>query len=350
MWTKRQMPWTFNQQASSEGAVRVARGPTLYAVERCETVPEWVSIRYIPPEKWDSAESVVAIQRRGKQSISNDHLQEMIERLTPLGKIAADAKNHGRKPIKDMIDEALVNVEEDHNMVALILRDDENLRSELIRYCHGKPVAPGTNSYWVSAKSGGGRPAKSLLLGIWFTQKMPNGTSALITTGYFEPGQPIMELRISDLSLWSTVVTSEGSEVAAKKLLQERFQLSEDDFTFEPNGPTTFPDWDMRVSNNNFNVEVTRVRQERDPVYVDQQGWQDTVERAARQKGRLRHDGNMSRKAKYARNDAAKPTILVVFNEEGEVNYQEEDLEAFFAVIEVDEYTGYATCIHPRRA
>ena len=161
----------------------------MYTVERCETVPEWVAIRYIPPEKWDSTENVVAIRRRGKQSISNDYLQEMMERLTPLGEIAAGAQDHGRKPIKDAINEAVANAKEDHNMVALILRDDESLRSELIQYCHDKTAAAGTDSYWVSAKSNGGKPAKQLVLGFWFTRKMPNDTNALITTRYFEPGK-----------------------------------------------------------------------------------------------------------------------------------------------------------------
>ena len=336
MWAEEEIPWTLSLPASAQHNMRLVPGAPIAVVLRRETVPEWVEIRYVPQEQWDSKEFALAFTQRGKSNLRGGFVEEVMNHLNPLCDIAASAQNHGAKTIREMVENATGAAPDDHNMVGLILRDDENLRRELVQYCHDKTAAPSTNSYLITAKG------KQFLLGVWFTRKMPSGTNVIAVTGHYAPGQPILKLRFSDVTLWAYDVASETSEIAAKEILRKGYELSEDDFIREPNSPSTFPDWNMRLAGKDYNVEVTRIRREQHPVYIDQEGWQHRVESAARTTGRLRHNKVMSKKAQDAR-DSAIPTILVVFNEEGTVDHEDQDLEAFFFVVVVDESTGQIT-------
>lgn len=338
MWAEDEIPWTLSLPSSSQHNMRLAPGEPIAVVLRRETVPEWVEIRYVPQEQWDSKEFALAFTQRGKSNLRGGFVEEVINHLNPLCDIAANAQNHGAKTIREMIDDAVATASDDHDMVGLILRADDSLRRQVDQYRGGLVAAAGTNSYWITSKLEG----KQFLLGVWYTRKMPSGTNVLAVTGHFAPGQPILKLRFSDVTLWAYDVASETSEIAAKEILKKGYELSEDAFEREPNGPTTFPDWNMRLADKDYNVEVTRIRREQHPVYIDQEGWQDRVESAARTSGRLRHTKVMSKKAQDAR-DSAIPTILVVFNEEGTVDYKDQDLESFFFVVVVDESTGQIT-------
>ena len=338
IWMFKRPPVRFQIQASVAGSLSLERGPGLYFYEKVEFVPDWVHIRYVPSENWEGARTPPVPLRSSKQGLSlTDRPKFTTSCFTP--SLIRDVNDAGDKTLPEIIKDILAsNLEDDVNIVALILRDNEENRAFLTKFCSNLVAAD--NSYWVSAPLPDGS-SKTMQLGFWFTQyHFIEESAKLITLGNFSEGNPIVEFRISDVTMMVSTENSINSEYAGRDFLCEILDLSENDFEHEPNGPATFPDWSMSWMELTLNVEVTRVKDEvKKIVQMDNPIWPDQVDEVRRSHPRpADHAKILQRKANRAAG-SSNPTILVVFSEIGNLSYEDIDLSAFSAVFEIDETT-----------
>ena len=336
----------FQLQASVAGSLILEKGPGCYVYEHIEVVPDWVHIRYVPLEKWDYSPIPPVHLISPKQGLSlTDH-----RKLTTSGvalSLLRDGEDASGKNLSQIIKDVLVSdMEADTNFVAVIVRDSKENRASLTEFT-AKLVASG-DSYWVSAPSPDGG-TKMMQLGAWFTQAhFVAEKETMIKLGNFSEGNPIIEFRVSDMMVKVSAPDSVNSEYAARDLLCKILGLSENDFEYEPNGTATFPDWSMSCRGQIFNVEVTRVKEEvKKIVQMDVPNWPDQVDGVRRSRPRpADHTKLIQRKADRA-TSGNSPTILVVFSEIGNLSYEDIDLQAFFAVFEIDENTYAGRLIMP---
>ncbi len=346
MWMFKTTPMRLQLQASIAGSLSLEKGVGCYVYENIEVVPDWVHIRYVPSEKWDGAPTAPIHLRSPKHGLSlTDRPKFMTSFFTP--SLIQDFNNAGDKTLPEIIKDLLAaNAETDVNLVAVILRDNEENRAFLTKFC-ANLVAAG-NSYWVSAPLPDGS-AKTMRLGFWFTQyQFIDENTKLITLGNFSEGNPIIEFRFSDMTMQVSAPDSINSEYAGRDFLCEFLGLSKDDFKYEPNGATTFPDWSMSWMEQTWNVEVTRVKEEvKKIVQMDVPNWPDRVDEIRRSRPRpADHAKILQRKANRAAGSDT-PTILMVFSEIGNLSYEDIDLSALSAVFEINEITRARRLIKP---
>ena len=339
MWVFKTTPMHFQLQASVAGSVRLENGPGCYFFENIEFVPDWVHIRYVPSEKWDGTPTPPVHIRSSKQGLSmTDRPKFTTSFITP--SLIQDVNDAGDKTLSEIIKDLLAsNAEADVNIVAVILRDNEENRAFLTKFCANR-VASSGNSYWVSAPLPDGS-AKTMRLGFWFTHyHFIDESAKLINLGNFSEGNPIIELQFSDMTMKVSTSDSTNSEYAGRDFLCKILSLSENDFEYEPNGTTTFPDWSMSWMEQTWNVEVTRVKDEvKKIVQMDTPIWPDQVDQVRRSRPRpADHAKILQRKADRAAGSNIS-TILVVFSEIGNLSYEDIDLSAFTAVFEIEETT-----------
>ena len=155
------------------------------------------------------------------------------------------------------------------------------------------------------------------------------------TFGWFN-----LQRRLSDMTIKVSKPDSINSEYAGRDFLCKNLGLSKDDFKYEPNGTTTFPDWSMSWMEQTWNVEVTRVTEQvKKIVRMDTALWPDQVDEVRRSRPRpTDHAKILQRKANRAEGSDT-PTILVVFSEIGNLTYEDIDMSALDAVFEIDETT-----------
>ena len=346
MWMFKTTPVRFQLQASVAGSLSLEKGPGCYVCEKIEVVPDWVHIRYVPSEKWDGAPTPPIHLKSPKQGLSlTDRPKFMTSFITP--SLIQDFNDAGDKTLPEIIKDLLAsNAEADANLVAVILRDNEENRVFLTKFC-ANLVAAG-NSYWVSVPLPDGS-AKTIRLGFWFTQyQFIDENTKLITLGNFSEDKPIIEFWFSDMTMEVSALDSINSEYAGRDFLCEFLGLSKDDFKYEPNGTTTFPDWSMSWREQTWNVEVTRVKEEvKKIVQMDDRNWPGQVDEVRRSRPRSAdHAKLLQRKANRAIGSNS-PTILVVFSEIGNLSYEDIDLSAFTAVFEINETTHAYRLIEP---
>ena len=349
MWMFKTTPMRFQLQASVAGSLSLEKGPGCYVCENIEIVPDWVHIRYVPSEKWDGTPTPPIHLRSPKHSLSvTDRPKFATAFFAP--PLTQEFKDAGDKTLPEIIKDLLAsNAETDVNLVAVILRDNEANKAFLTKFCSNL-VASG-DTYWVSVPLPDGS-AKTMRLGAWFTQyQFIDESTKLIMLGNFSAGNPIIEFRFSGITIQVDAPDSTNSEYSARDVLREILDLSEADFEYEPNGTATFPDWSMSWMGQTWNVEVTRVKEEvKKIVQMDNPNWPDQVDDVRRSRPRPADLAKiMQRKANRAASSDI-PTILVVFNETGNSSYEDIDLSAFFAVVEIDETTRDHRLIKPRRA
>ena len=338
MWMFKTIPVSFQLQASVAGSLSLEQGPGCYVCENIEVVPDWAHIRYVPSEKWDGAPSPPTHLRNSKPSLSlTDHPNFTTSCFQPsLTQYSNDAAD---KTLSEIIKDLLAsNREADMNIVAVILRDNEENRAFQTTFCANLVAAD--NSYWVSSPLPDGS-AKTMRLGFWFTQYHFVAENAkLIMLGNFSEGNPIIEFKFSDMTMKVSKPDSINSEYAGRDFLCEILVLSKDDFKYEPNGTTTFPDWSMSWMEQTWNVEVTRVKEQvKKIVQMDTALWPDQVDEVRRSRPRpADHAKILQRKANRAAGSDTR-TILVVFSEMGNLTYEDIDLSALYAVFEIDETT-----------
>ena len=328
----------FQPQASVAGSLILEKGPGCYVYEHIEVVPDWVHIRYVPLEKWDYSPIPPVHLISPKQGLSlTDHRKLTTSGVAP--SLLRDVEDASGKNLSQIIKDVLVSdMEADTNLVAVIVRDNKENRASLTEFT-AKLVASG-DSYWVSAPSPDGG-TKMMQLGAWFTHyHFVAENETMIKFGNFSEGNPIIELRVSDMMLKVSAVSSLESEYAARDFLREILELSDTDFEHEPNGTTTFPDWSMSWMEQTWNVEVTRVKDEvKKIVQMDTPIWPDQVDQVRRSRPRpADHAKILQRKADRAAGSNIS-TILVVFSEIGNLSYEDIDLSAFTAVFEIEETT-----------
>ena len=178
-------------------------------------------------------------------------------------------------------------------------------------------------------------------LGFWFTQyQFIDEKTKLVILSNFSEGQPILEISVSDATMQISAAPSVESEYAARDFLCEIFDLSQDDFVYEPNGDSTFPDWSMVWMEQTWNVEVTRVKEEvKKIVQINDPNWPDQVDGVRRSRPRPADHAKLLQRKAYRAVGSSLPTILVVFSETGNLSYEGIDLSAFSAVFEIDETT-----------
>ena len=262
MWIAKTTPLMFQLQASSVGTVGLKVGPRYYVYDRTERVPDWVHIRYVPLDQWEGELTPPIHLKRSKPSLSLTDRQRFMESSFIIPDLTADVSDAGTSRLSEVIQDLVsADPDADVNIVALILRDNEENRGYLTKYC-AKLVLAADNSYWVSANLPNGR-TKTMRLGFWFTDyHFIDEDTKLVMLGKFEEGHPIFEIRLSDTTMLVSGVPSVESEYAARDFLREKLELAEDDFEYEPNGHTTFPDWSMCWKQQTWNVEVTRAKEE----------------------------------------------------------------------------------------
>ena len=338
MWRFKTTPVRFQLQASVAGSLSVEQGPGCYVYENVEFVPDWAHIRYVPSEKWDGAPSAPIHLKSPEHGLSlTDNPKFTTSCFKPsLTQYSNDA---GNKTLSEIIKDLLAsNTEADVNIVAVILRDNDENRAFQTKFCANLVTAD--NGYWVSSPLPDGS-AKTMRLGFWFTQYHFLAENAkLIRLAKFSEGNPIIEFRISEMTMKVSNPDSINSEYAARDFLCEILGLSKDDFKYEPNGTTTFPDWSMSWMEQTWNVEVTRVKEQvKKIVQMDTALWPDQVDEVRRSRPRpADHAKKLQRKANRAAGSDT-PTILVVFSEMGNLSYEDIDLSTFSAVFEIDETT-----------
>ena len=346
IWISKTPPVRFQLQASVAGSLSLEKGPGCYVCEKPEVVPDWVHIRYVPSEKWDGVRTPPIHLKSPKQGMSLTDRPKFMTSLFPPSPIQ-DFNDAGDKTIPEIIQDLLAsNAETDVNLVAVILRDNEENRAFMTKFC-ANLVAAG-NSYWVSAPLSDGS-TKTMRLGAWFTQyQFIDENTKLITIGNFSDGNPIIKFRFSDMTMEVSALDSINSEYAGRDLLCEFLGLSKDDFKYEPNGTTTFPDWSMSWMGQTWNVEVTRVKEEvKKIVQMEDRNWPSQVDGVRRSQPRpADHTKLIQRKADRAAGSNS-PTILVVFSETGNLCYESIDLSAFSAVFEINENTYAGRLIMP---
>ena len=338
MWMFRTIPVNLQLQASVASSVSLEQGPGCYVYENIEVVPDWAHIRYVPSEKWDGPTSPPIHLRSSTQglSLTDNPLFTTSCFQPPLTQYSIVP---GNKPLAETIKDLVAsNSEADVNIAAVILRDNEENRAFQTQFCAN--LVASANSYWISSPLPDGS-AKTMQLGFWFTQYHFVAEDAkLIMLGNFSEGNPIIEFRFSDMTMKVSKPDSLNSEYAGRDFLCEILGLSKDDFQYEPNGTTTFPDWSMSRMEQTWNVEVTRVKdQVKKIVQMDTAPWADQVDEVRRSRPRpADHAKLLQRKANCAaRSDT--PTILVVFSEMANLSYEDIDLSAFRAVFEINETT-----------
>ena len=347
MWMFKTAPVRFQLQASVAGSLSLERGPGCYVCESNEFVPDWVHIRYVPSEKWDGAPTPPIHLKSPKHGLSVADRPKFMPSFFPPS-LLQDFNDAGDKILSEIIKDLLAsNAETDVNLVAVILRDNEENQAFLTKFCANLVAAD--NSYWVSAPLPDGS-AKTMRLGFWFTQyQFIDERTKLITLGNFSEGNPIIEFQFSDITMEVTALDSINSEYAGRDFLCEYLAVSKDDFKYEPNGTTTFPDWSMSWMGQTWNVEVTRLKEEvKKIVQMDAPNWPDLVDEVRRSRPRSAdHAKLLQRKANRA-TGSSSPTILVVFSELGNLSYEDIDLSAFSAVFEINETTHTHRPIKPQ--
>ena len=349
MWMFKTTPVRFQLQASVAGSLSLEQGLGCYVCENIEVVPDWVHIRYLPSEKWDGAPTPPIHLKSPKQGLSLTDRPKFMTSLFPPSAIQ-DFNDAGDKTLPEIIQDLLAsNAETDTNLVAVILRDNEENRTFMTKFCANLVAAGnGYNDYWVSASLPDGS-AKTMLLGFWCTQyQFIDEKTKLITLGNFSEDNPIIEFRFSDMTMQVSAPDSINSEYAGRDFLCEFLGLSKDDFKYEPNGTTTFPDWSMSWREQTRNVEVTRVKEEvKKIVQMDDRNWPGHVDEVRKSRPRpANHAELLQRKANRAMGSSS-PTILVVFSEIGDLSYEDIDLSAFTAVFEINETTHTHRLIKP---
>ena len=347
MWMTKTTPIHFQLQASVTSAVSLNEGPGLYFYEKAEMVPDWVHIRYVPSEKWDSTPIPPTHLKSSKHGLSTMDLEKFTASFLAFPFLNTDANDAGEKTMPEIIKSLLAsNPEVDANIVAVVLRENEENRVFLAKFCAN--LVGAENSYWVSAPLPDGS-VKTMRLGVWFTQyHFVDENTKLIMLGNFSEGNPIIEFRISDTTMQVSAVPSVEGEYTARDFLCGILDLSKDDFVYEPNGTTTFPDWSMSWMGQTWNVEVTRVKdQVKEIVQMDDPNWPDQVDEVRRSRPRpADHAKLLQRKAERAASSGS-PTILVIFSEIGNLSYEGIDLSEFSAVFEIDENTHAWRLIEP---
>ena len=338
MWMFKTPPVSVQLQASVAGSLGLQQAPGCYVCENIEVVPDWAHIRYVPSEKWDGAPSPPTHLRNSKPSLSlTDHPNFITSCFRP--SLTQYSNDDADKPLSEIIKDLLAsNSEADVNIVAVILRDNEENRAFQTTFCANLVTAD--NGYWVSSTLPDGS-AKTMRLGFWFTQyHFITENEKLIMLSNFSEGNPIIEFRFSDMTIKVSKPDSINSEYAGRDFLCKNLGLSKDDFKYEPNGTTTFPDWSMSWMEQTWNVEVTRVTEQvKKIVRMDTALWPDQVDEVRRSRPRpTDHAKILQRKANRAEGSDT-PTILVVFSEIGNLTYEDIDLSALDAVFEIDETT-----------
>lgn len=336
----------FQLQASVAGSLSLGKGVGCYVYEKIEVVPDWVHIRYVPSEEWNWAPIHPIHLISPKPGLSVPDRRKLT--TSSIGPSLIQDFNDARgKTLPEIIKDLLASdTEADVNLVAVILRDNKENRAFVTKFT-AKLVAFG-DSYWVSAPLPDGS-TKMMQLGVWFTQAhFVAENEKLITINNFSEGNPIIEFRISEMTLKVSAQESINSEYAARDFLCEIFRLSEGDFEYEPNGATTFPDWSMSWMGQTWNVEVTRVKEEvKKIVQMGVPNWPDQVDEVRRSRPRPADLERILRKKADRAAGSSSPTIVVVFSEIGNLSYEGIDLSEFFAVFEIDETTHAHRLIKP---
>ncbi len=338
MWRFKTTPVSFQLQASVAGSLSLEQGPGCYVYENIEDVPDWAHIRYVPSEKWDGAPSPPIRLKARKHGLSlTDNANFTTSCFPP--SLTQYSNNAGNKTLSETIKDLLAsNREPDVNIVAVILRDNEENRAFQTKFCANLVTAE--TGYWVSSPLPDGS-AKTMRLGFWFTQyHLVAENEHRIMLGNFSDGNPIIKIRFSGMTMKVSKPDSINSEHAGRDFLCQILGLSKDDFKYEPNGTTDFPDWSMSWMGQTWNVEVTRFMEEiKKIVQMDTAPWPDQVDEVRRTQPRpADHAKILRRKAKRAAGSDT-PTILVVFSEIANLSYEDIDLSAFCAVFEIDETT-----------
>ena len=182
----------------------------------------------MPLEKWDYSPIPPVHLISPKQGLSlTDHRKLTTSGVAP--SLLQDVEDASGKNLSQIIKDVLVSdMEADTNLVAVIVRDNKENRASLTEFT-AKLVASG-DSYWVSAPSPDGG-TKMMQLGAWFTQAhFVAENETMIKLGNFSEGNPIIELRVSDMMLKVSAVSSLESEYAGRDFLCEILGLSKDDF------------------------------------------------------------------------------------------------------------------------
>ena len=339
-------PIRYQLQASVAGSLSLEQGPGCYVYEHIEVIPDWVHIRYVPLEKWDYSPIPPIHLISPKQGLSlTDH-----RKLTTSGvalSLLKDAEDASGKTLSQIIQDVLESDKQaDTNLVAVIARDNKENRASLTKFT--AQLVESRDGYWVSAPAPDGS-TKMMQLGAWLTQgHFVAENETMIMLGNFSVGNPIIELRLSNMMLKVSAVSSLESEYAARNFLREILELSDTDFKHEPNGTATFPDWSMSWMGHTWNVEVTRVKEEvKKIVQMDIPNWPNQVAGVRRSRPRPPdHAKLLQRKANRAAGNSS-PTVLVVFSEIGNLSYEGIDLSEFSAVFEIDENTYAWRLIEP---
>ena len=135
MWMSKTTPVRFQIQASVAGSLNLEKGPGCYVYENIEVVPDWAHIRYVPSEKWDGALSPPIRLRDRKHGLSLTDNPNFTTSCFPPS-LTQYSNNAGNKTLSETIKDLLAsNREPDVNIVAVILRDNEENRAFQTKFC-----------------------------------------------------------------------------------------------------------------------------------------------------------------------------------------------------------------------